>query len=414
MSQTLIRIALLALFTASSNTWANSLTTNPRPASSNRHAAPLMAAPVLAGITQSIDTETITVSNSVSCNGGGQHTDNHYLRRFDLDGDHGMLGGFDVSGVSFAIEQAISSGGAGQPLAVNLYTIPAADALLFANLTPISSTDIVQADTTLSSVNVAVTGTVDDTVASDLVVAIFSPDGQAAGHSFFIGSNANGETAPSYIAAPDCGLTEPTAMADVGFPNMHIVMTVLGEEITTGDDTTGDFNNTSGICPDTLITSDCIEPDKASLKIKAGKVVLWKYQSAELDVNDAQLGIPTSDGLALCFYDANALELRGLDIPDGEFDKATKSGWKTKLAKDASVKKHLYKSKSATPSGVKKALLKNGKALVKSLNPPALPLEGDVVVQLRHPSTGLCLQSSFSEADVKKNDDKKFVAKSAK
>ncbi len=181
-----------------------------------------------------------------------------------------------------------------------------------------------------------------------------------------------------------------------------------------GSDDSGDFNDSSAICPFLMDKTGCVEADQSILKIKAGKTVLWKYQSAELDVNDALLGVPASDGLALCFYDANAHDLRGLDIPDGEFDKATKSGWKTKLAKDASVKKHLYKSKSASPSGVKKALLKNGKAQVKSLNPPALPLEGDVVVQLRHPSTGLCLQSSFSEADVKKNDDKKFVAKSAK
>ena len=58
--------------------------------------------------------------------------------------------------------------------------------------------------------------------ATVLVVEVFTPNGQTAGNSFFIGSNALGQTAPSYLAAADCGVTEPTDTAAIGFPGMHI------------------------------------------------------------------------------------------------------------------------------------------------------------------------------------------------
>ena len=39
---------------------------------------------------------------------------------------------------------------------------------------------------------------------------VFTPDGQATGNLFFIGSNAAAETGPSYLSAADCGITTPT------------------------------------------------------------------------------------------------------------------------------------------------------------------------------------------------------------
>ena len=74
---------------------------------------------------------------------------------------------------------------------------------------------------------IPVTGT--DPAGSELVVEIFTPDGQTAGHSFFIGSNNLGQTGPSYLLAADCGVTVPTPTGSIGFPGMHIVMNVTGE-----------------------------------------------------------------------------------------------------------------------------------------------------------------------------------------
>jgi hypothetical protein len=85
-------------------------------------------------------------------------------------------------------------------------------------------------------------------------VDVFTPDGQVEGNSFFIGSNAGGQNDPSYIAAADCGLTNPGDLAGIGFPNMHIVMVVNGDDggggpTNTPTDTPTDFpteTNTPG------------------------------------------------------------------------------------------------------------------------------------------------------------------------
>jgi hypothetical protein len=190
------------------------------------------AAPSIPGpnsITQSNDTTTITQFNSVSCNAGGLHTDNSYIRRFFLNADHGIVSTFDVSSVDWAIETATGANGT-QPVDVNLYSIPVGVTMTFANLTPIGSSSISVADTSLSGISTNVAGTIVDPTAEDLVVEIFTPDGQTAGNSLFIGSNANGQTQPSYLAAADCGVSEPTDTAAIGFPDMHVIMVVNGIE----------------------------------------------------------------------------------------------------------------------------------------------------------------------------------------
>jgi len=60
---------------------------------------------------------------------------------------------------------------------------------------------------------------------------VFSPSGEADGNSFFIGSNNLGETDPSYIMAPTCGITEPTLISAVGFPNNHYVINVNADPV---------------------------------------------------------------------------------------------------------------------------------------------------------------------------------------
>ena len=42
------------------------------------------------------------------------------------------------------------------------------------------------------------------------------------------------QTGPSYISATECGLTTPTNLADIGYPNMHVVMNINGACFGTG------------------------------------------------------------------------------------------------------------------------------------------------------------------------------------
>ena len=170
-------------------------------------------------------TQNIVALNSVSCNNGVGHTNNSYIRRFDL-GAFGISGPFDIVEVSFGIEEALGAGGT-QPLDVNLYTWNPADPFTFANFSPIGTASAAITDQSLTIVTVPVTATAP--AGSTLVVEIFTPDGQASGNLIFVGSNPDGQTDPTFLAAADCGVAEPTDTAVLGFPGMHFVLNVTGE-----------------------------------------------------------------------------------------------------------------------------------------------------------------------------------------
>lgn len=183
-------------------------------------------------ITQS--TSNAIVAGSISCNAGSPgyfHTDNSYYRAFTLSAFPALTQPkFRVDTVNFGIETANDAASAGQPLTVNLWRSTTNPPTL-ASLTAISSDNFTIPDSatgTVFSANIASQPLL--TVATDiLVVEIFTPSGQAAGHSFFIGSNAAGQSGPSFIRAESCGVNDITNLASIGFPNMQIVMSVSGD-----------------------------------------------------------------------------------------------------------------------------------------------------------------------------------------
>ncbi len=182
-------------------------------------------------ITQSVS-PTVTAANSVSCNGGSPtflHTDNSYFRAFTLSTFKNLSQPqFRVDQVSFGIETANDAAGAGQPVTVNLYRSTTNPPTL-ASLTPVSSDNFTVPDQTNAIFPANIASQPVFTVATDiLVVEIFTPSGQATNNSFFLGSNAGGQIAPSYIVATSCGISEITNLASIGFANMHIVMSVTG------------------------------------------------------------------------------------------------------------------------------------------------------------------------------------------
>jgi len=113
---------------------------------------------------------------------------------------------------------------------VTLYAMPhsvSSDTIVLASLTQIGAATVAApADAALTSFNVAVTGTVADTSANDLVVEVSTEDGSTDGTGFFIGSTTSAETHPSFLSSAACGVTDPTAVTDLGFPNMHVIETV--------------------------------------------------------------------------------------------------------------------------------------------------------------------------------------------
>lgn len=175
----------------------------------------------------------ITTANSVSCNVGDptfNHTDNSFYRRLNLDGNFAATGTVTIASVDIGIEQATGAGGS-QPITVNLYAIPNASALTIANLgAAIATANVSVADQVGSLLNVPIAAALNG-LTSDLVVEVFTPSGEAAGSTFFIGSNdtasINPAGAQSFIRAAGptaCNIDEPTATSAIGFPDMNIVM----------------------------------------------------------------------------------------------------------------------------------------------------------------------------------------------
>lgn len=171
-------------------------------------------------ITQSSDTSTLT-PGSVAC----PSDDDGYWRLFDLSGDHGITGAFTVESIHIGIESST----AGANLTVRIHTLPKGSPFVGANLTEVGSTNISIGSQSATIIEIPVTGTIDDATAVDMAIEVFAPD-FSEGFTFFIGSNGAGQTAPGFLQSPVCGAVEPTDIANLGFPNMHIVMVVDGDE----------------------------------------------------------------------------------------------------------------------------------------------------------------------------------------
>lgn len=156
--------------------------------------------------------QDIAPVNSAACNGGPTQV----LRTFTLE-DFDITSDFDVSEVQFGVENNLQA----QDVTVNLYTLDGD--LAYANMEQIgtATTNLEAQEATM--VSVPVEGTVP---AGGTLVAEISNE---IGASFYVGSNAEEETAPSYIASEFCDIPEPTPTAEIDFPDMHVVMNVVGE-----------------------------------------------------------------------------------------------------------------------------------------------------------------------------------------
>ncbi len=218
---------------------AQSFSRNPNPPDRTTGQVRLDAPTAQLTITQS--TSTTVAAGSVSCNAGSPgffHTDNSYYRGMTLSAFPALtLPQFLVQQVTIGVETANAAGtGTTQPLTLRTWKATAnpiggAADPPGANNTSTDSYNV--ADQSLSLLPLTIATQPTYVVASDiLAVEIFTPSGQVAGHSFFIGSNSSGQSGPSYIKAASCGLSTIGDLAGIGFPNMHIVMSVLGNNQT--------------------------------------------------------------------------------------------------------------------------------------------------------------------------------------
>ncbi|HLU68796.1 MAG TPA: hypothetical protein VKZ63_21090 [Kofleriaceae bacterium] len=154
-----------------------------------------------------------------------EHRENSYYRLFDLEA-LGVVGRLDVEEVSFGIESASSPEGS-QPASLVLHAL-SVDDFKVAQLTQLASVSLTIPNQGAGITTVPVAVSVPP--GSKLAVELLVPEGDGTGRLFFIGANAAGQTGPTYLRAPACGVVEPTDMADIGFPDVHFVLTVSGTE----------------------------------------------------------------------------------------------------------------------------------------------------------------------------------------
>jgi hypothetical protein len=172
----------------------------------------------------------ITALNSVSCNAAGVTAENSYYRVFQLS-TFGVTRPFTAQRIDFGIENADAEIGTTQSVQVRLHTL--SGSFVTTNLTNVAGQTVTVNDTTAGIVipvalSPAPTIQPNATLVAELFVPDGDVDGNGAGNIIFVGSNTAAETGPSYIRAPDCGLSEPGTTAAAGFPDMHVVLTVTG------------------------------------------------------------------------------------------------------------------------------------------------------------------------------------------
>ncbi len=186
------------------------------------------AMPVPVTLSQSTSQE-ITPLNSVACveedDAGNpvRHRANSYWRVFPTEGR------VEVEQVSVGIESAADAGGT-QPLSVRIHQLAGND-LELDRLTLVGSADVTVANQEAGILSVPIVASV--AADSRLVVEVHVPDSaEGSTTKLFMGSNAAGQSGPSYLSAEECGLTEPQDLADVGggFPDVHLVLSVIGTQ----------------------------------------------------------------------------------------------------------------------------------------------------------------------------------------
>lgn len=204
-------------------------------------ATPDASGPTPVTLTHSEDPASVTAANSVACvqqetDADGNtapvfHQENSYYRVFDLDA-LGVTRDLAIDKVSFGIESSNSGAANQQMVEVKLHTLDGA--FETANLTELATAQILVSDQNQQILEVDIAATAP--AGSVLVAELLTPSGDPD-RLLFIGSNAAGQTGPTYLRAPNCdddgnpdtpsAFEEPLDMTPF-FPDMHVVLSVSG------------------------------------------------------------------------------------------------------------------------------------------------------------------------------------------
>ena len=172
----------------------------------------------------------IDTGTSISCNNYGVTHENSYYRVFDLYNDFFINADWHIENI--VLGAAYTQAGQTQALSAILkfYSMSDGSPLVLDSLTLIGQQEIYfDNDDDEVLLNFDITVPIVAQKNTQLVIELFIPDGQDDENYFFIASNSLGQTDPSYIRAPNCDFPEPIDLAELGYPDMHIIMEVYGQ-----------------------------------------------------------------------------------------------------------------------------------------------------------------------------------------
>jgi hypothetical protein len=178
-------------------------------------------------ITQSDDPCTIVDGTAVAC-AGSIMVDTGWWRLFDLDADHGMSGSFCVTAIDYAIQRAV---GESQDTTARVYCLDDGQPFTMDALDLVWENSVPQPEVHLEFYTMEVPpGVCCDSHTQSMAVEMASDDCTETGTCIFnfVGHNDLGESSPTYISSPDCGIIDPVDLDLLGFPGSHLILVVHG------------------------------------------------------------------------------------------------------------------------------------------------------------------------------------------
>lgn len=189
--------------------------------------------------------QTISHSNSmdlgdtnVACNIGTITSgENSYFRFFQLN-SFSITGDYSITSVQFGVQSlTIPTLPGGFPVTIKISSTANTN---FPTGYPTGYTELTQITTNIQTtdvgtlVSIPISATIP--AGSNLLVEVgYLAQETGSGNRIFLSANDLGQTAVTYLAAPGCGITSPTSMTTVGFPDAHLVLSVTGEVLGLND-----------------------------------------------------------------------------------------------------------------------------------------------------------------------------------
>lgn len=197
---------------------------------------------------------------------------------------------FQVTKVSFAVQGFQLGTAATFPVNVEVYSSTGGTA---------SSSLTLRGSATIN-ITAAMVGTIVEvplstpvTVSSaGMLVAVSAPNGQPTSTGFYLGGNSNGQTAPGYIKAINCGVSEYATFASIGNPNAHIVLFPTGNA-TLGVENLDSANKNLSLYPNPVKSVLNMSEEVSNIKITdlSGRTVKQIPASAKtIDVETLEKG----------------------------------------------------------------------------------------------------------------------------